>query len=643
MKQRFLCLSFAVLLVAGSAAARNIDDFRNATPEELAMKSVAMAPGASAVILDWVQRKDDIDFHESAYIRIKIFTDEGKKYGDVEIPYYPKYWDLRHVDARVTRPDGTIVPFSGKMYDKTVVKTGGIHVVSKNFAVPDLQPGSILEYRYDAVQREKYLFDSPFTLQHTLPVLHELVYVRAYEKQYTSYFLFKGLPEGKHPVRIGDHFELELQNVPAFEKELYSPPEKELKPWVTFFYIEGTVIDPTAYWSNQGQLLTSQIEKFVSRGDSVTAEANTAIAGETTGEGKLRKLYARVQQLRNVTFEDDKTAAEQANVKDNKNADDVLRNGYGTASELSRTFAALARAAGFEANEIRVGERDERFFSQSLPVAEQLSSEVTQVTVDGKPLCFDAGTPGAPFGVVAWQKSHVPGLLITPKSKAGWTMTPEAKASEAKLTRKAALRLEDGSVKGKVTVTWNGQEALLRRVTHHNDDAAATEKALIEKAKEWFPGATVKVSGVTGLKATEGPVVAELDVDAPNLGSFAGSRALISMSAFGASSKNPFAATSRRNPIYFSYAWSEEDDVTLDVPDDYSVETLPADTTYDVSTAAYVTRYKSTSKSVHFTRNFEVRSLYFPAESYSALRNFFSKVAAADQEQITLKKSGAKS
>jgi hypothetical protein len=643
MKHRLFFLSLLALLAAGSAAARNIDDFRNATPEELAMKSAPMAPGAAAVILDWVQRKDDVDFQESAYVRIKIFTDEGKKYGDVEIPYYPKYWDLRHVDARVTRPDGTVVPFTGKMYDKTVVKTGGIHVVSKNFAVPDLQPGSILEYRYDEVQRQKYLFDSPFTLQHTLPVLHELVWVRAYEKQFTSYFLFKGLPDGKHPVRVGDHFELELQNVPGFEKERYAPPEKELKPWVTFFYIEGTVIDPTVYWSNQGQLLTSQIEKFVSHGDAVMSEARTAVAGETTPEGKLRKLYARVQQLRNVSFEDEKTSAEQANLKDNKNADDVLRNGYGTASDLSCTFAALARAAGFEANEIRVGERDERFFSQSLPVAEQLSSEVTQVMVDGKPLCFDAGTPGAPFGVVAWQKSHVPGMLITPKTKAGWTMTPESKASEAKLTRKAALHIENGSVKGKVTVTWNGQEALLRRVTHHNDDAAATEKALIEKAKEWFPDATVKVTSVTGLKAVDGPVVAELDVDAPNLGSFAGSRALIPMSVFGAAAKNPFAPATRKHPIYFSYAWSEEDDVTLDVPDDYSVETLPADTTYDVSTAAYVTRYKSTSKSVHFTRTFEVRSLYFPAESYSALRNFFSKVAATDQEQITLKKVGAKS
>src|SRR5258708_18685807 len=140
MMRRLLFLSLAALLVAGSAAARNIDDFRNATPEELAMKSAPMAPGAAAVILDWVQRKDDVDFKESEYVRIKIFTDEGKKYGDIEIPYVPKYWDLRHVEARVTRPDGTIAGFNGKMYDKTVVKTGGHHRVSKSSPVPPRHP-----------------------------------------------------------------------------------------------------------------------------------------------------------------------------------------------------------------------------------------------------------------------------------------------------------------------------------------------------------------------------------------------------------------------------------------------------------------------------------------------------------------------
>jgi hypothetical protein len=581
-----------------------------------------------------------VNFQSSEYVRIKILTDEGKKYGDVEILYLPKLWDMRRLEARMTRPDGTIVPFNGKIYEKTVVKTGGTHIVSKSFGIPDLQAGCIIEYRYDLVMRGKYVVDSRFTLQHVLPVLHELVWVHAYEKQFTSYFLFKGLPEGKHPTRIGDHFELELMNVPAFEKESYAPPEKELKPWVNFFYMEGTVIDPVVFWSNQGQLLTSQIEKFIGKGGgAVAAEANDAIAGAATSEAKLRKLYARAQRIRNLTFEDEKTAAEQAGLKENKSADDVLRNGYGTSSDISRTFASMARAAGFDANEIRVGERDEAFFSQGLPVASQLGGEVTQITVDGKALCFDAGTPGAPYGVVAWQKSHVPGLLVTPRSHVTWVMTPEARAADAKVTRKAALRIESGAIKGKVTITYDRQQALVRRVSHHNDDDAATRKALVDMAKAWFPEATIAVTNVSGMGASDGPVVVEMDVDAPAIGSFAGSRALIPLSVFGASAKNPFAATTRRHPIYFSYAWSEEDDVTIDVPDGYSVESLPADTTYDVTTAAYTTRYKTAGKSVHFTRSFEVRSLFFPAESYSALRTFFSKVTAGDQEQIVLKKT----
>src|SRR5258708_7725693 len=380
MKARLLLLSLAL---AASAFAKNIDDFRNATPEELAMKSVAMAPGAAAVILDWVQRSDDVNFQRSEYVRIKIFTDEGRKYGDVEIPYEPKLWDVRRLEARVTMPDGSIVPFNGKIYDKTVYKTGGTHVVSKTFGIPGLQPGCILEYRYDMTMRDKYVIDSRFTLQHTLPALHVLVWERAYEKQFTSYFLFKGLPAGKHPTRIGDHFELELENVPAFEKERYAPPEKELKPWVNFFYIEGTVIDPVVFWSNQGQLLTSQIEKFVGKGGgAVAAEANAAVSGAATSEAKLRKLYARAQRIRNLPFQDEKTPAEQPSLKENKSADDALGNGYGTSSDISRTFASLARAAGFDANHIRVPERDEALLSHSLPPASHTRGTVTHTTLD---------------------------------------------------------------------------------------------------------------------------------------------------------------------------------------------------------------------------------------------------------------------
>src|SRR5438309_3475740 len=129
MKIRILLLTLlSVVVTAANVSAKNLDDFRNATPEELALKGVDWAPGAPAVILDWVQRNDDVNFQSSEYVRIKILTDDGRKYGDVEIRYLPKLWDLRRVEARVTRPDGSVVPFTGKMYDKTVWKTGETHV-----------------------------------------------------------------------------------------------------------------------------------------------------------------------------------------------------------------------------------------------------------------------------------------------------------------------------------------------------------------------------------------------------------------------------------------------------------------------------------------------------------------------------------
>src|SRR5437764_12749834 len=91
-----------LLAVNVHAARERIDDFRTATPAELAMTSVPFAPGASAVVLDWVQMRDDVDSRETEYVRIKILSEEGKKYGDVSIPYVPLVANLDTLEARTT-------------------------------------------------------------------------------------------------------------------------------------------------------------------------------------------------------------------------------------------------------------------------------------------------------------------------------------------------------------------------------------------------------------------------------------------------------------------------------------------------------------------------------------------------------------
>ena len=147
----------------------------------------------------------------------------------------------------------------------------------------------------------------------------------------------------------------------------------------------------------------------------------------------------------------------------------------------------------------------------------------------------------------------------------------------------------------------------------------------------------VKIVSLSGLKSVDDPIVATFDVELPSLGSFAASRAILPLSVFAASSKNPFAPAQRKLPISFSHSWTEEDDVTLEMPEGYAVESLPKGVSWDVGAATFKTAYASDEKSVHFTRAFQVYSRFFDTTAYDPIRKFFGAVTAADQEQAVLK------
>src|SRR6516164_10104165 len=96
--------------------------------EDLAFKGDPSAPGASAVILYREVNRDDsgLRSHEDNFLRIKILTDEGRKYANIEIPFVKGQDDVVNVKARTIRPDGSPVPFDGKVFEKSIVKARGV-------------------------------------------------------------------------------------------------------------------------------------------------------------------------------------------------------------------------------------------------------------------------------------------------------------------------------------------------------------------------------------------------------------------------------------------------------------------------------------------------------------------------------------
>src|SRR5947209_14364918 len=140
------CVLVASLLTAAVSFAQK-EDWLPVTPQDLQTKEVPGQPGASAVRLYYANYIDDNVFTEFTYERIKILTDAGKKYADVQIEMAPGV-TINDLKARTIRPDGSIVDFASKPFEKTIFKGRGLKAVAESLTLPDVTTGSIVEFKY---------------------------------------------------------------------------------------------------------------------------------------------------------------------------------------------------------------------------------------------------------------------------------------------------------------------------------------------------------------------------------------------------------------------------------------------------------------------------------------------------------------
>lgn len=118
------------------------------SPVDLAMKDNPASPGSDAMIL---YRESDIDAQQAAfheYVRIKVITQQGTHTGDVEVPFLKGIDNIEEIRGRTVHPDGSISNFEGKTLHKEVVKASGYKFLARTFKLPDVQPGSIIDYRF---------------------------------------------------------------------------------------------------------------------------------------------------------------------------------------------------------------------------------------------------------------------------------------------------------------------------------------------------------------------------------------------------------------------------------------------------------------------------------------------------------------
>ena len=381
-----LCLRAMLLasLISLAAPLAHADQWTVPTKEELSMTSQPEVPGAAAVYL-YREEKTTDDLHSfEIYIRLKVLTEKGKEYANVELPYSKGDGGISVEDiaGRTIHPDGTVIPFTGKPYDKLIEKTKEMRHMAKVFTLPDVEVGSIIEYRYARRMYDHWFMAPSWYIQSDLftrkahyvwkPTDKQLVTNDDRGQLTNSIAWFPVLPTtaelkntrlpstGLNEGRLT--FELNVHDVPPAPEEEYMPPTTSLTYRVLFYY--SPYRSREEYWKSEGKHWAKLTDKFIGSGPAVHAAVQELTSPADTQDQKLRKLYAAVMKLENTDFTREHTSSEEKSegLKDVHDADDILIRKRGSSDQLTELFVSMARAAGMKAYVALISSRDRDLF-----------------------------------------------------------------------------------------------------------------------------------------------------------------------------------------------------------------------------------------------------------------------------------------
>src|SRR6185503_17824213 len=295
---------------------------------------------------------------------------------------------IKDIAARTIKPDGSIVELKKEdIYERTVVKGSGLKYKAKSFAMPAVEPGCIIEYRWREVRVNSDANYLRLQFQRDIPVQRVQYFIKPYEYPNAS---FNGITmHGQNSAwqkEKGGFYSTSMTNMPAVHEESRMPPEDEVKTWILVYYQKANAEkNADKYWLDLGRDFYERTKDLLKVNDQVKQMAATLTAEAKSDDDKIARLFDFCRtKIKNAG--DDATGLtpdERAKIKDNKNPSDTLKRGIGSGGDIDLLFAALANASGFDARIVLAPDRGDIFFNKSLPNAYFMNPQNIAVNVGG--------------------------------------------------------------------------------------------------------------------------------------------------------------------------------------------------------------------------------------------------------------------
>lgn len=656
---RFIFPLFLVCLALGFPVAAAADDWKPVDPADLALKAPIVEKDADAEAIFWeVRLSDDVEGGTPRtvlrhYVRIKVFTERGREsQSKIDIPFLSN-WKIQDIAARTIKPNGSIVELKKEdVLERTIEKLSGTKIKAKSFAMPGVEPGAVIEYRWKETRNDRLANYIRLYFQRDVPVQLVKYYIKPLSLPGFDYGMraqtFNGQASPFNKEKDG-FYSVTMSKVPAFHEEPRMPPEDAVRPWMLIYYSQETELKGEKFWQEFGKQTFSEYKSLMKVNDDVKTASAATIAGASTPEEKLEKLFEFCRAKIKNTNDDASglTADDRAKLKENKSPADTLKRGMGTGQDIDMLFAAMAIAAGFDARVVRLSDRSDTFFDKEFPDDYFIQTYDIAVKVGDQWRFYDPASTYVPMGMLRWQEEAQQALLSDPKQPV-WLETPLSPPDKSKVKRSAKLKLsDDGTLEGEAHIEYYGHLGVYHKEWNDEDSPAQREetlKGIVKKQMSTADVSDIKIENITDpLK----PFVYNYHIRVTGYAQRTGKRLFLQPEFFQHGVDPLFSGSDRRYPVYFDYPWSEEDSVTIDLPVGFTLDNADAPAPFG---AGPISEYNGTmgitkdGTQMVYKRKFFFgggNSIVFPVDSYTKLKGYFDSVHKADNHTVTLKQSAA--
>jgi hypothetical protein len=700
-----LLLVSAVPLVARA-------QFQPPSQDELKMTSDPKAPGAAAVVLYREETEDDPHNYRSVYCRIKVLTEKGKDAATVPIRYprtlvykatgdnssfasttpgagvnnyfdppslmhtgedmpydvdtFASRVDVAALEARTIHPDGTIIPLKGSPSEILKTVKGANKRNELVFTLPDVQVGSILEYRYQ-LRYDRYSSAPDWQIQQPWFV-HKAHYVFLPTDQFlpdrtsggegsTSNSQLMGphdsvlsdirsttiLPAGKSLTQDAmGRYVLDLIDIPPIPQEPFGPPLAE-KIYQVDFYYTYTLVQKD-FWQKEMQLWNKDLDHYIGSSNEIKSTVAEVCSPSDTPLDKAKKLYALVQKFDNIDFSSAVPPPAAGDTIPEGHVESVFAKKSGTSNEMVFLYLAFLRAAGVNARPERIASRDLHTFSPQILSTSQLDAVVIAVNIDGKEILVDPGESMAPFQTLHWAHTGAGGIALDGNGKVEIITTPLSVVTDNQVVRLGKIDLTgQGQASGTIKIAFTGQEALQwRQLALHTSPDDIKVQLDRNLAAQVPAGVQAHLDHFANLDNPNAQLTAIVQISG-SLASPAGNRISMPRLLFDSRETDPFPAdASRTLPIDMHYAAEELEQISYQIPAGFTLEGTPQETKFNwENNASYTVRSKVDANSITTARVLVHGFTMLDPSEYSGLRDFYQKAITADQQQLVFNAASA--